>query len=175
MTDKPKPDLGAIELLVLDVDGVLTDGRIITHSDGSESKCFHVLDGHGIRLWQRAGLKVALLSGRVSAATVRRAEELEIPYVLQDCHFKLPALQQLLGQLGLPGHKVACVGDDLMDLPLLQYAGFGVAVANAVEEVKAQADYITVRPGGEGAVREVIEYILKNSGRWHTLMERYLT
>jgi 3-deoxy-D-manno-octulosonate 8-phosphate phosphatase (KDO 8-P phosphatase) len=175
MTEKRKPDLGALELLVLDVDGVLTDGRIITHSDGSESKCFHVLDGHGIRLWQRAGLKVALLSGRISTATVRRAEELEIPYVLQDCHAKLPALQQLLEQLGLTPDQAACVGDDLMDLPLLRCVGFGVAVANAVEEVKAAADYVTVRPGGEGAVREVIEYILKNSGRWHTLMERYVS
>jgi len=175
MTDKPKADLTAIELLVLDVDGVLTDGRIITHGDGSESKCFHVLDGHGIRMWQRAGLKVALLSGRVSTATLRRAEELEIPYVIQDCHSKLPALKQLLERMGLPAEKVAYVGDDLMDLPILRYVGFGVAVANAVREVKEHADYVTVRAGGEGAVREVIEYILKNSGRWHSLMERYLT
>jgi YrbI family 3-deoxy-D-manno-octulosonate 8-phosphate phosphatase len=91
MSKKPKVDLKAIEMLVLDVDGVLTDGRIITHNDGSESKCFHVLDGHGLRMWQRAGLKVAWLSGRSSVATSRRAEELQISCVLQDCHEKLPA------------------------------------------------------------------------------------
>ncbi len=175
MTDEPKTDLGAIELLVLDVDGVLTDGRVIIHSDGSESKCFSILDGHGIRLWQRAGLKVALLSGRRSQATTRRAEELDISHVIQDCHFKLPALNQLLTTLGLSAEKVAYVGDDVMDLPLIRCVGFGVAVANAVEEVKEQADYVTTRPGGQGAVREVIEYILKRSGRWHALMERYLT
>jgi 3-deoxy-D-manno-octulosonate 8-phosphate phosphatase (KDO 8-P phosphatase) len=170
---KPKPDLAAIEMLVLDVDGVLTDGRIITHADGSESKSFHVLDGHGVRLWQRAGLKVAWISGRSAPATTRRAEELQVPYVVQDCHFKLPALQKLLQEVGVPASRVAYVGDDLMDLPVIRYVGFGAAVANAVEEVKAGADYITAHSGGAGAVREVIEYILKGSGRWQSLMERY--
>jgi len=172
---KPKIDLGALEMLVLDVDGVLTDGRIVTHHDGTESKCFHVLDGHGIRLWQRAGLQVAWLSGRHSLATIRRAEELQVPYVLQDCHVKLPVLTKLLEEIGVPAGRVAYVGDDLMDLPVMRYVGFGVAVVNAVDEVKAQADYVTVRAGGAGAVREVIEYILKGSGRWQSLMERYDT
>jgi 3-deoxy-D-manno-octulosonate 8-phosphate phosphatase (KDO 8-P phosphatase) len=167
-------DLAAIELLVLDVDGVLTDGGLIFHADGSESKRFHTLDGHGIRLWQRAGGKVALLSGRASASVGRRAEDLEIAYVLQDCHVKLTALEQLLGQVGLKAENVAYVGDDLTDLPPMQRAGFAVAVANAVEEVKACADYVTARRGGDGAVREVIEYILKTSGRWDGLMNRYL-
>ncbi|MBM4025065.1 MAG: hypothetical protein FJ280_06595 [Planctomycetes bacterium] len=173
MDEKPKVDLRAIEMLVLDVDGVLTDGRIITHADGSESKCFHVLDGHGIRLWQRAGLKVAWLSGRHSLATIRRAEELQVPYVLQDCHDKLPALQKLLEEAGVPAQKVAYVGDDLMDLPVIRYVGLGVAVANAVDEVRARADHVTARRGGEGAVREIIEHILKGAGRWQSLMERY--
>ncbi len=171
---KSQPDWKAIELLVLDVDGVLTDGRVIIHSDGSESKCFHILDGHGIRMWQRVGGQVALLSGRSSPATIRRAEELQIAHVLQDCHFKLPALQQLLERLGVPAANVAYVGDDLMDLPVIRYVGFGAAVADAIEEVKEQADYVTTRPGGQGAVREVIEYILKNSGRWQGLLKRYL-
>jgi len=175
MSRKPEPDLAAVELLVLDVDGVLTDGRLIVHSDGSESKCFHILDGHGIRMWQRAGLKVALLSGRLSEATTRRAHELEIPYVIQDCHFKLPALKQLLAELGLSPENVAYVGDDLMDLPIVRYVGFGVAVANAVDELKEHADYVTAHRGGEGAVREVIERILKSSNRWADLMDRYLT
>ncbi len=175
MKRKPEPNLGVIELLALDVDGVLTDGRLILHSDGTESKCFHILDGHGIRMWQRAGLKVALLSGRFSQATAHRAKELEIPCVIQDCHFKLPALQQLLTELGLSPEQVAYVGDDLMDLPIVRYVGFGVAVANAVAELREHADYVTHDRGGEGAVREVIEYILKGSGRWAGLMERYLT
>lgn len=175
MDQKSKPDLEAIELLVLDVDGVLTDGRVFIHSDGGESKGFSILDGHGIRMWQRAGLKIALLSGRASMATTRRAQELDIPHVLQDCKFKLPALKQLLAELGLSPEQTAYVGDDLMDLPLIRHVGFGVAVANAVDELKEYADYVTTRRGGKGAVREVIEYILKGSGRWASLMERYLT
>jgi 3-deoxy-D-manno-octulosonate 8-phosphate phosphatase (KDO 8-P phosphatase) len=172
---KQRPiDFKAIELLVLDVDGVLTDGGLIIHSDGSESKQFHTLDGHGIRLWQRAGGKVALVSGRTSEPVDRRAQELEISYVLQNCHFKLSALEQLLRDTGLKAQNAAYVGDDLMDLPPILRVGFGVAVANAVEELKAQADYVTTREGGHGAVREVIEYILKNSGRWDALMSRYL-
>jgi 3-deoxy-D-manno-octulosonate 8-phosphate phosphatase (KDO 8-P phosphatase) len=167
-------DLGVIELLVLDVDGVLTDGGLIIHADGSESKRFHTLDGHGIRMWQRAGCKVALLSGRFSVTVNRRAQELEIAHVLQDCHLKLPALEQLLSETGLKAENVAFVGDDLTDLPPIRHVGFGVAVANAVDEVKEQADYVTKRPGGQGAVREVIEHILKNSGRWDSLMGRYL-
>ncbi len=174
MTDESQRVLEAIQLLVLDVDGVLSDGRLIVHSDGSESKAFHTLDGHGIRMWQRAGLKVALLSGRHSVATQRRADELDIAYVLQDCHLKRPALEELLATAGLKAEQTAYVGDDLPDLPPMRMVGFAVAVANAVEEVKAQADYVTTRPGGSGAVREVIEHILKGSGRWQPLMERYL-
>lgn len=174
MGKKVKCNLDAIELLVLDVDGVLTDGQLIVHGDGSESKCFHTLDGHGIRLWQRAGGKTALLSGRYSEATQRRADQLEIAHVIQDCHFKLPALQKLIEALHLKPERVAYVGDDLPDLPAIRFVGLGVAPANAVDEVKQEADYVTTRQGGQGAVREAIEYILKNSGRWQALMERYL-
>ncbi|MBN1507271.1 MAG: HAD hydrolase family protein [Sedimentisphaerales bacterium] len=167
-------DFKAIELLVLDVDGVLTDGGLILHSDGSESKRFHTLDGHGIRMWQRAGGKVALISGRTSTPVTLRARELEISYVLQDIHAKLPALEKLLRETGLNAENVAYIGDDLMDLPPMQRVGFSVAVVNAVEELKAHADYVTTRAGGDGAVREVIEYVLKKSGRWDGLMDRYL-
>jgi 3-deoxy-D-manno-octulosonate 8-phosphate phosphatase (KDO 8-P phosphatase) len=163
-----------IQMLILDVDGVLTDGTLFIHSDGSESKCFNTLDGHGIKMWQRAGLKVALLSGRASEPTKRRAEQLKIEYVFEDCHEKLPMLQKFLEQLGLSPEAVAYIGDDLTDLPVIRYVGFGVAVANAVDEVKKYADYVTERPGGAGAVREVIEYILKNTGKWQELIERYL-
>lgn len=174
MTKKPKTNLADIQLLALDVDGVLTDGTIIINADGTESKSFNLLDGHGIRMWQRAGLKVAFLSGRTSEATKYRAEQLEIEYVYQDCFDKLPALKKLLEQLTLLPNQVAYIGDDLMDLPVISYVGLGAAVANAVDEVKQHADYITTNPGGSGAVREVIEYILKNSGRWQKLAKRYL-
>ncbi|MGD8499935.1 MAG: HAD hydrolase family protein [Phycisphaerales bacterium] len=167
-------DLADIEILAMDVDGVLTDGTLIINADGSESKFFNTLDGHGIRLWQRAGLKVALISGRASEPTKRRAEQLQIEYVFQDCHHKLPVFEKFVEQLGLSPDKVAYIGDDLTDLPVIRYAGFGAAVANAVDEVKRHADYVTTRPGGSGAVREVIEYILRDTGKWQELMKRYL-
>ncbi|MHC4623759.1 MAG: KdsC family phosphatase [Planctomycetota bacterium] len=170
---KKTPNLADIDLLVLDVDGVLTDGTIAINADGTESKFFNSLDGHGIRLCKRAGLEVAFISGRACEPLNWRARELEVEHVLQDCHNKLPALQKLLEQLHLSPDRVACVGDDVTDLPMIKYAGFGVAVANAVDEVKKNADYVTTHPGGRGAVREVIEYILRNSGRWHELMQRY--
>jgi 3-deoxy-D-manno-octulosonate 8-phosphate phosphatase (KDO 8-P phosphatase) len=169
-----KTDLSKIQLLALDVDGVLTDGTIIVNADGSEGKHFSVLDGHGIRMWRRAGLKVALISGRKSEPTQRRAEQLQIEYVFEDCHYKLPVFEEFLPQAGLLPENVAYVGDDLPDVPLMRYVGFGVAVANAVDEVKRYADYVTTRTGGRGAVREVIEYILKNTDKWQELMKRYL-
>ena len=167
-------DFAKIKILALDVDGVLTDGTLIINADGSESKFFNSLDGHGIRMWQRAGLKVALISGRASEPTELRAEQLQIEYVFQDCHYKLPVVEQLLDKLGLSPANMVFIGDDLTDMPVIRYVGFGVAVANAVDEVKQCADYVTTRPGGSGAVREVIEYILKNSDRWQELMKRYL-
>ena len=174
MTEKLKANLANIKLLVLDVDGVLTDGTVAINADGSDSKFFNSLDGHGIRMWQRAGLKVAFLSGRVSEATTCRAEELGVDYVFLDCHNKLAVVEKLIEQLGLSADQLACVGDDLPDLPIMRYAGFGAAVANAVDEVKQYADYVTTRQGGSGAVREVVEYILKNTGKWQQLMKRYL-
>ena len=168
------PKLADIQLLILDVDGVLTDGGLVINPDGSESKIFNTLDGHGMRMWQRAGLKIAFLSGRLSQPTRYRAEQLDVDHCIQDCHNKLPAVKQLLAELGLSAENIAYVGDDLPDLPAMRYAGFGIAVANAVDEVKEAADFVTTKPGGSGAVREVIEYILKNSGRWQKLLERYL-
>jgi 3-deoxy-D-manno-octulosonate 8-phosphate phosphatase (KDO 8-P phosphatase) len=167
-------DFSAIKWLVLDVDGVLTDGSILLSADGTESKRFNLLDGHGIRMWKRAQCDVALLSGRESAATQQRADQLSITHVFQGCHFKLPALNGFLQQQAIAPHAVAYVGDDLMDLPCVRHVGFGVAVQNSVDELKAHADYVTSRTGGSGAVREVIEYILKRTDKWDPLMERYL-
>ncbi|MBL7153349.1 MAG: HAD-IIIA family hydrolase [Phycisphaerae bacterium] len=167
-------NLANIKLLAMDVDGVLTDGAIVVNSDGSETKSFSVLDGHGIRLWHRAGLKTAIISGRASGPTKQRARQLEIEHVIEDCHHKLPAFEKLLDQVGLSRENAAYIGDDLPDLPIIRYVGFGVAVANAVDQVKSCADYVTTRPGGAGAVREVIEHILKTTGKWSDLMQRYL-
>ena len=167
-------DLEDIKLLAMDVDGVLTDGTIVVNADGSETKFFSVLDGHGIRLWHRAGLITALISGRASGPTKRRAERLGIKYVFEDCHYKLPVLEKLLDEIGLSPENAAYIGDDLPDLPAMGCVGFAVAVANAVDEVKKYADYVTTKPGGKGAVREVIEHILKSTGKWRDLMERYL-
>ena len=171
---KPKIDLDKIELLVLDVDGVLSDGKLVINSDGSESKCFNTLDGHGMRMWKRAGKKIAFLSGRFSEPTKRRAEQLGVDFCFQDCHVKLPVLDKLCQDLKIPFNNVAYIGDDLPDLPAIIRAGFGAAVANAPAEVKEHADYITSVRGGNGAVREVIEYVLKNTSQWDKLMQRYL-
>ncbi|MFC1677449.1 KdsC family phosphatase [Planctomycetota bacterium] len=171
---KKKPNLEKIKLLVLDVDGVLTDGTLIINADGSESKAFNTLDGHGIRMWQRTGLKVAFLSGRESAPTKIRADQLDIDFCIQNAHYKLPELKKLTDKLNLTPENIAYIGDDLPDLPVIQYAGFGVAVANAIDEVKQYADFVTTRPGGKAAVREVIEHILKSTGQWQEIMERYL-
>jgi 3-deoxy-D-manno-octulosonate 8-phosphate phosphatase (KDO 8-P phosphatase) len=171
MTDK---DLANIKLLVLDVDGVLTDGGIIVHSDGAESKRFSVMDGHRIKLWQRSGGQTAIISGRETVATTIRAQQLEIAYIMQGCLDKLPAFEELLKKAGLKAEQTAYIGDDLMDIPLVRRAGFGVAVANASEELKKYAHFVTKRSGGDGAVAEVIEHLLKKQKKWDTLMERYL-
>jgi 3-deoxy-D-manno-octulosonate 8-phosphate phosphatase (KDO 8-P phosphatase) len=174
MPDKQKINLSKIKMLVVDVDGVLTDGGVIINADGTESKKFSLLDGHGIKMWHRAGFKVAIISGRASEATTVRAKQLEIEYVMQGCKNKLPAFELLLEETKLSAEEIAYIGDDLLDIPLVTRAGLGVAVANAVAELKQKADLTTTAPGGSGAVREVVEYILKNTQKWQNLMERYL-
>lgn len=174
MAEKSNTNLADIKLLVLDVDGVLTDGTVIINPDGSESKGFNVFDGHGIRMWKRAGLKVAFLSGRLSQPTKLRAQQLGVDCCIQDCRDKLSALKKLLEELGIGAEETAFIGDDLMDLQAIRYVGFGAAVANAVDEIKQCADYVTNLPGGKGAAREVIEYILKSNGKWQELVKKYM-
>ena len=169
-----KINLSEIKMLITDVDGVLTDGTIIISADGTESKKFNLLDGHGIKMWHRAGLATAFISGRDTPATSIRAEQLNINYVFQGCKKKLPAFEELLEKAGLSEDQVAYIGDDLMDLPLVKRAGLGVAVAGSASELKEVADYVTTAQGGSGAVREVIEYILKDTGKWQELMQRYM-
>ena len=160
-------------LLMLDVDGVLTDGRILQDSHGQELKVFDVKDGHGIVMAHRAKLQTALISGRESETTARRAQELGIALVFQKIWNKLEVYEKILADTKFTPDEVAYVGDDLVDIPLLRRVGFAVAVADAVDEVKATAHLITQRPGGQGAVREVIELILRAQGHWDTLIERY--
>lgn len=162
-----------VRLLMMDVDGVLTDGRIVQDSLGHEWKSFDVKDGHGIVMAHRAQLKTALISGRESEATTRRAKELGIELVFQKIWNKLEVYERVLADTQLTPAEVAYIGDDVVDIPLLRRVGLAVAVADAVEEVKEVAHVVTKRAGGQGAVREVIELILRAQGQWATLMERY--
>jgi 3-deoxy-D-manno-octulosonate 8-phosphate phosphatase (KDO 8-P phosphatase) len=171
--DKHKK-LNAIRMLVLDVDGVLTDGTIVVDQQGKESKFFSVLDGHGIKMWKRAGLLTAFLSGRKAGPTKQQAKELKVDYCLEGCTDKAASIRELVKMSGVSFSEMAYVGDDLPDLPAMCLAGFRAAVENAIDEVKQAADYVTTRKGGQGAVREVIEHILKKTGRWDGLMQRYL-
>ena len=162
MDDKIK----RIKILALDVDGVLTDGRIIYDSLGHEIKFFDVQDGYGIILWRRLGLRTAILSARSAKPVDVRAGDLKIDKIYQNAFPKIDAYEKLLQDFDARDDEVCFVGDDLPDLAVLKRAGFAVAVANASADVKAVADYVTRNPGGRGAVREVIELILKTQDKW---------
>lgn len=162
-----------VELLLLDVDGVLTDGGITYTDAGEELKRFHVRDGSGLKLWRLAGMRAAIVSGRASAAVDRRAAELGVAPVLQKRDDKLAALAEVLAATGTTADRVCAVGDDLPDLPVLAAVGVAVAVADACPELRAAADYVTAVPGGHGAVRDAVEWLLKQQGRWDALIGRY--
>jgi 3-deoxy-D-manno-octulosonate 8-phosphate phosphatase (KDO 8-P phosphatase) len=173
--DRAGHELGArcapIELLIADVDGVLTDGVIAIDGAGDEIKRFHVRDGLGYALWHRAGKHSAILSGRRAAAVERRAAELSIAHVLQGHDAKAGPFLDLVGRLDLEPRQVCYIGDDLPDLPVLRAVGLAACPADAVGEVRAAAHLVTLAPGGRGAVREVIEVILKSQGKWESLVE----
>ncbi|HDD53182.1 MAG TPA: HAD-IIIA family hydrolase [Thermosulfidibacter takaii] len=165
--------LKKIILVVMDVDGVLTDGRIILGSDGQEFKCFNVKDGHGILLLHRAGIKTALITGRQSEAVEKRARELKIPLVFQNSKNKLETYQKLKAATHAQDHQIAYIGDDLVDIPIMKRAGVAVAVADAHPQVKEVAHLVTEAPGGKGAVREFIELLLKAQDKWEEATQRY--
>lgn len=150
----------AVRLAIFDVDGVLTDGTLWIGPKGEVFKPFNILDGHGVKMLQAAGVDTAILSGRDSEAVLRRADELSIRHVVQGAGDKLAAFEALLGESGFHPEACAFVGDDLPDLPVLRRCGFAVAVANAVEDVKAACHYVTRARGGHGAVREFCEVVL---------------
>ncbi len=162
-----------IKLVITDVDGVLTDGVIYINSEGQEAKAFHVLDGTGIAYLHRAGIKVAIISGRTCKAVAHRARELDIEDVYQGAKNKIDAYEEILRKYSLRDEEVCYIGDDLIDLPILYRVGFPVAVANATPVVKQHATYVTKAKGGCGAVREVAEKILKFQDKWDFIMERY--
>jgi 3-deoxy-D-manno-octulosonate 8-phosphate phosphatase (KDO 8-P phosphatase) len=159
--------------VVLDVDGVLTDGRIGYGPEPGEIKFFHVRDGHAMKMLRRARLQVGLLSGRSSAANRRRAEELELDFVYEGEKDKNGAFVRLLAERCLAPEDCLYVGDDVVDIPVLKRVGVAVAVADAVPEVKAVAHWVTGAAGGHGAVREVAVWLLHEQGRWQELMKRY--
>lgn len=159
-------DLANIKLLLLDVDGVMTDGRIIYDNNGVETKAFDVKDGHGLKLLQRAGIRVGIITGRQSAIVARRAEELGIELLYQGVKDKSLPFNAILQKLALLPEEVAYVGDDIVDLPVMRKVGFAAAVADAVDDIKPYADLVTRRAGGRGAVREICDFLLKESGRW---------
>ena len=163
-----------IKLLLMDCDGVLTDGRIWLFENGEEQKGFHTRDGLGIDLWHRAGLKSGIISGRMSSAVEVRARTLGMTFVRQGCEDKLEAFNDTLARAGVSNDEVAFVGDDLNDLPLMLQSGLAVAVADAASETRERAHYITKAQGGYGAIREVIELILKARDRWNDLVKRYV-
>lgn len=165
--------LRKIRLLLLDVDGVLTDGRITYDAKGVESKSFDVKDGHGLKMLQRAGIKVGIITGRKSEIVALRAHELGIEILHQGAKQKLPPYEAVLREHGFEDREVAYVGDDLVDLPILRRVGFAVTVVDGVEELRGRVDYVTRRPGGRGAVREICDLLLKEGGYWAEITGRY--
>lgn len=163
-----------VKMLILDIDGVMTDGRIIYDSRGNELKCFSVLDGMGFALLGQTKIKVALITAKASQAALRRAREIGAVEVAQNAVDKLNAYRQILKKYQLKDENICFIGDDLLDCPVMKQAGLSVAVANACAEAKQLANYITRKEGGKGAVREVIEIILRAQGSWHKLTHRYL-
>jgi len=162
-----------IELLLADVDGVLTDGGVIFDNQGVESKRFHIRDGLGIKLWQQAGNRFGIITGRASQIVRVRATELGIDLLRQGVDDKLSVAKSLLAELRLQPEQVAYMGDDLPDLEVMQYVGLAIAPADGAREVRGAAKLVTQLGGGHGAVREAIEAILQAQGRWEHLVRKY--
>ena len=166
--------LAAIQLLVFDVDGVLTQGDIIYTDTGVEAKAFNVKDGLGVRVATGAGLEVAIVTGRASRVVERRARDLRIAEVLERVGNKAEAVSRLAEDKGIPLERVAFMGDDLNDREAMRLAGVGIAPADAAAEIREEADLVTEAPGGKGAAREAVEAVLRAQGRWEEAVNRYL-
>jgi 3-deoxy-D-manno-octulosonate 8-phosphate phosphatase (KDO 8-P phosphatase) len=164
-----KAKAARVKLLLFDVDGVLTDGKILLHADGTESKQFDIRDGTGLVWAQGAGLRIGLLSARTSAATTQRAAQLGIAIVHQGAVSKLRAYREILQQQALTDVDVAYMGDDVLDLPVIDQVGLSACPADATKEVRARVDFISRRLGGHGAARDLVELVLKAQGRWQSV------
>lgn len=162
-----------LRLLLFDVDGVLTDGRILLHADGTESKQYHIRDGTALVWARRAGLLTGLLSARTSMATTQRAQQLSIPIVRQGVDDKLAAYEAILVDQRLADDEVAFMGDDLLDLPVLARVGLSCAPADAVADVRTRVHWVSAHGGGAGAVRELVEHVLQAQGQWQALLDRH--
>lgn len=173
-SDALQQRLNAIRLVIFDVDGVLTDGRLMLGDDGQEYKAFNSKDGHGMRMLQDSGVALAILTGRRSQVVERRAADLGIGHVIQGRRDKLPAFEELLETTGMHPEAVAYVGDDVVDLPVMRRVGLAVAVADASPLIREHAHWITATPGGHGAAREVCERIMQAQGSLERLLAAYL-
>ena len=162
-----------IKALILDVDGVLTDGRAYVDSDGRETLAFSIQDGVGLKLWQRTGRLVGVLSGRNQPAVRARAQQLRVDFTVLGRNDKVDAYEQLLAENHLTDDMVAYMGDDLLDLPVLGRCGYPIAPAGAVDAVKEVARYVTARQGGFGAVSEAVQHLLTRAGEWEKCLEAY--
>ena len=170
---RPPAPIHDLRVLLTDIDGVLTDGRIGYSAGADEIKFFDVKDGLGVKLLQAAGLSVGVISGRASKANRRRAAELGLDIVVEGATDKVSALRQVLEQLGVSSEQCCYIGDDLVDLPIMRRVGVAVAPQDAVCEVRREAHYVTARNGGRGAVRETAEWLLRQMGRWQEVIRRY--
>jgi YrbI family 3-deoxy-D-manno-octulosonate 8-phosphate phosphatase len=164
-----------IELILSDVDGVMTDGGIHILDDGQQLVKFHIRDGMAVRLWREAGKRFGIVTGRKLESIRRRSADLKLDVVRLDIDDKLPVVDEIAAEYGLTREQICFIGDDLLDLKAIQAVGLGVTVADGVEDVRRTAKYVTSVPGGQAAVREVIELILKNTGRWEAVLRRYGT
>lgn len=163
-----------LKLLILDVDGVLTDGRLFFDNEGTEYKCFHARDGHGIKLLRQTGVEVAVISGRNSNSVALRMKNLGIEHVYQGHENKQSAFIELLEKTGVTPEQAGHVGDDLLDLPIMMRVGLAIAVQDANFAVKERADWCTTLPGGQGAVREVCDFIMQAQGNFDNVLNAYL-
>lgn len=163
-----------LKLLILDVDGVLTDGRLFFDNKGEEYKCFHARDGHGIKLLQQTGVEVAVISGRKSNSVAMRMKNLGVEHVYQGHENKIAAFNEIIKTMAIEPEQAAHVGDDLLDLPIMTRVGLAIAVNDANDSVKEYADWCTTLSGGEGAVREVCDFIMRSQGTFDTVLKSYL-
>lgn len=164
-----------IRLVILDVDGVLTDGSLYVGDDGEEYKAFNSRDGHGMVMLQHNGVEIAIITGRISKVVEHRMSELGIQHVYQGRKEKLPAFRELLSRLEIPAHDTAYVGDDVVDLPVMAQVGLAIGVQDAHPLVKRHAHWLTASPGGRGAVREVCEMIMDAQGVLDKTLNQYLS